>query len=102
MASYEFTKDITEEEIIVDAKTDGIYEETDLAHVKQVCERHIVKGEKLLKEDGSSNLFWVRNKNGELCGVNVWLRGVGWNVSVDRFSSSFMCGLVGDRSFFRN
>ena len=37
------------------------YEEMDLAHIKQICERHIIKGEKLLREKGS-NLFWVRKK----------------------------------------
>lgn len=101
LASYEFTENITEENIIGDARTGGIYEEMDLAHVKQVCERHIVKGEKLLKENGSANLFWVRNKKGGLCRVDVWLRSDGWDVGVHRFNASswWRAGIC---SFFRN
>ena len=100
LASYEFTEDIIEENIISDAKAGGIYEETDLAHVKQVCERHIIKGEKILSETGS-NLFWVRNKNGDLCSVFVWLDEDGWDVYVRRFNASRKWS-AGDRSFFRN
>lgn len=101
LASYEFTEGITEENIIGDAKACGIYEEVDLAHVKQVCERHITKGEKLLKEDGSANLFWVRNKSGELCKVSVWLGSDDWSVIVYKFDASGKWSL-GYRSFFRN
>ncbi len=101
LASYEFTEDITEESIISDAKTGGVYEEVDLAHVKQVCERHIVKGEKLLNEEGKANLFWVRNKNGELCKVDVWLDVHGWDVGVSRFDPTDGWR-AGNRSFFRN
>jgi hypothetical protein len=101
LASYEFTKNITEENIIGDAKAGDIYEEVDLAHIKQICERHIVKGEKLLKEDGSSNLFWVRNKKGALCKVNVNLNDDGWNVNTNEFNPSNGWN-AGNRSFFRN
>jgi hypothetical protein len=101
LASYEFTEDITEKDIINDAKTGEIYEEIDLAHVKQICERHIVKGEKLLKENGLANIFWIRNKKGELCEVYVWLGGGGWDVSVSGFRASREWG-AGGRSFFRN
>jgi len=101
LANYEFTKNITEENIIGDAKAGGIYEEVDLAHIKQICERHIIKGEKLLKDDGSSNLFWVRNKKGDLCRVRVRLYSGGWYVRVYEFSAS-LGWLAGFRSFFRN
>ncbi len=100
LSSYEFTEDITEENIIGDAKTGGIYEEVDFAHIKQICERHIVKGEKLLSETGS-NLFWTRNKKGDLCRVHVWLDSDGWGVDVDKFNAPDGWD-VGDRSFFRN
>jgi len=101
LANYEFTESITEENIIGDAKTSNIYEEVDLAHIKQVCERHIIKGEKLLKDDGYSNLFWVRNKTGDLCEVRVYLYAAGWRVSVGRFRSTRRW-CAGYRSFFRN
>ncbi len=101
LASYEFIEDITEEDIVGDAKTGQIYEETDLAHVKQVCERHIIKGEKLLDETGKANIFWVRNKKGGLCGLDVWLRDVGWRVNVNKFCPTYRW-LAGFRSFFRN
>ena len=101
LASYEFTESITEENIIGDAKTGNIYEEVDLAHIKQICERHIVKGEKLLKDDGSSNFFWVRNKTGGLCEVHVWLRCDGWRVGVHGFYARLEWD-AGRRSFFRN
>lgn len=101
LAIYEFTENITEEIIIGDAKTSGIYEETNLAHVKQVCERHIVKGEKLLKEDNYSNLFWIRNKSGGLCKVRVWLNDGGWDVDVYEYGASYEWD-AGGRSFFRN
>lgn len=101
LASYEFTEDITEENIVGDAKTDGIYEEVDLAHIKQICERHIVKGEKLLKNDGSANLFWVRKKKGDLCKVRVSLFDDGWRVRVDEFRSSSRWN-AGRSSFFSN
>ena len=67
LAGYEFMEDITEEDIVDDAKVDQIYEEIDLAHIKQVCKRHIIDGEKLLDESGKATLFWLRNKKGELC-----------------------------------
>lgn len=100
LASYEFTEDIIEENIIRDAKIGGIYEETDLAHVKQVCERHIIKGEKILSETGS-NLFWVRNTNGNPCEVRVWLNIDGWHVDVYGLNASSQWN-AGGRSFFRN
>ena len=101
LASYEFTKDITEEDIVSDAKTSEIYEEVDFAHIKQICERHIIKGEKLLKDNGFSNLFWVRNKTGGLCWVGVCLGDGGWDVYVSGFDSTGRWG-AGGRSFFRN
>lgn len=101
LASYEFTKNITEENIIGDARARRIYEETDLAHIKQICKRHIIKGEKLLKENGQANLFWVRNKKGDLCEVGVWLYGGGWGVRVCEFRPSDGWG-AGACSFFRN
>jgi hypothetical protein len=101
LASYEFTEQITEENIIGDAKIGNIYEEVDLAHVKQVCERHIVKGEKLLKDGGSANLFWIRNKAGVLCKVYVWLRDFGWYVVVYKFYAQVKWHAC-RRSFFRN
>jgi len=101
LASYEFTKNITEENIIGDAKNSGIYEEVDFTHIKQICERHIIKGEKLLKEDGSANLFWVRNKKGGLCRVCVRLFDDGWYVRVCEFRASGEWN-AGRRSFFRN
>ncbi|MFA6274408.1 MAG: hypothetical protein WC662_04570 [Candidatus Paceibacterota bacterium] len=101
LASYEFAEDITEENIIGDAKADEIYEEVDLAHISQVCHRHIIRGEKLLLEDGKANLFWVRNKSGGLCEVFVWLSVDGWEVSVREFGASLEWDLGGG-SFFRN
>jgi len=101
LASYELTKDVTEENIINDAKTGGIYDEVDWAHIKQICERHIIKGEKLLKENGFANLFWVRNKKGDLCKVYVGLRSDGWNVGVPEFNPTARWN-AGDRSFFSN
>ena len=101
LANYEFTENITEKNIIGDAEAGGIYEEVDFAHIKQICERHIVKGEKLLEEDGSGNLFWVRNKKGALCEVIVRLRGDGWDVIVSEFCASDGWN-AGRRSFFRN
>ena len=101
LANYEFTENITEKNIIGDAEAGGIYEEVDFAHIKQICERHIVKGEKLLEEDGSGNLFWVRNKKGALCEVDVSLHSDGWYVYVGGFSASREWD-AGFRSFFRN
>lgn len=101
LSSYEFTEDITEENIIGDAKAGDIYEEVDLAHIKQICERHIVKGEKLLSEDGKANLFWIRNKKGGLCRVRVYLDSDGWRVSAYAFDASRKWN-AGGRSFFRN
>lgn len=101
LSSYEFTEDITEENIIGDAKAGDIYEEVDLAHIKQICERHIVKGEKLLLEDGKANLFWIRNKKGGLCEVSVCLVSGGWNVHANDFDASRKWD-AGSRSFFRN
>ncbi len=101
LASYEFTEDIKEENIVGDAKTGGIYKEVDFAHIKQICERHIVKGEKLLKDNGQANLFWVRNKKGGLCKVHVRLRDDGWHVDVYDFDPVGEWD-AGGRSFFRN
>ncbi len=101
LASYELIEDITDKKIINDAKTGGIYVEVDLAHIKQICERHIVKGEKLLRDDGHSNLFWVRNTKSGLCRVNVYFDGGGWFVYVDEFIPSYGW-YTGYRSFFRN
>ena len=101
LANYEFTENITEKNIIGDAEAGGIYEEVDFAHIKQICERHIVKGEKLLEEDGSGNLFWVRNKKGALCEVDVHLHSDGWSVFVLVFYASGEWD-AGSRSFFRN
>ena len=101
LANYEFTENITEKNIIGDAEAGGIYEEVDFAHIKQICERHIVKGEKLLEEDGSGNLFWVRNKKGALCEVDVHLHSDGWFVFVRGFDASDEWD-AGSRSFFRN
>ena len=100
MANYEFTENITEQSIIDDAKAGGVYQEVDLAHIKQVCERHF-SGEKILKEDGSANLFWVRHKNGDLCKVSVWLYSDGWYVSVYEFDSDYEWN-AGRRSLFNN
>lgn len=100
LTSYEFTEDITEENIVADAKAGGIYEETDLAHVKQICERHIVKGEKIFSET-DSNLLWVRNKKGDLCKVSIRLDSDGWYVRVHKFSAQYVW-FAGFRSFFRN
>jgi hypothetical protein len=100
LSSYEYTEDITEENIIGDATAGGIYEEVDFAHIKQVCYRHIVNGEQLLSEMGS-NHFWVRNKKGELCKVSVWLFDGGWDVFVIEFDASYEWD-AGRRSFFRN
>jgi len=102
LASYEFVKDITEKNIIDNANMfGGIYEEVDLAHIKQICERHIIKGEKLLKEDGFANLFWVRNKRSALCKVDVLLCNSDWYVIVREFNASDGYS-AGSRSFFLN
>lgn len=101
LSSYEFTEQITERNIIGYAKIGGIYEEVDLAHIKQICERHILKGEKLLLENGQSNIFWVRNKKYRLCKVNVCFSGSGWRVYALEFGSSIEWP-AGDRSFFLN
>jgi len=101
LANYKFTENITEKNIIGDAEAGGIYEEVDFAHIKQICERHIVKGEKLLEEDGFGNLFWVRNKKGALCEVDVHLHSDGWFVFVRGFDASDEWD-AGSRSFFRN
>jgi len=101
LANYEFVEDITEENIIGDAKSTQMYEEVDLAHIKQICERHIIKGEKLLDESSKANLFWLRNKKCELCRLSVWLDGGGWFVSVSRFRATSEWN-AGNRSFFRN
>ncbi|HEY4715016.1 MAG TPA: hypothetical protein VIH31_00710 [Candidatus Paceibacterota bacterium] len=101
LASYEFTKDITEQGIIDDAKGGDIYVECDMAHVKQICERHIVKGEKLLKDNGQANLFWVRDKDGDLCEVFVNRNAGGWYVRMLRFRSGDEWA-AGYSSFFRN
>ncbi len=101
LASYEFTENITEENIVADAKSSNIYEEVDLAHIMQICKRHIIGGEKLLLEGGKANLFWIRNKKGELCEVGVGLGVGGWVVSTSPFDPSDGWGL-GRRSFFRN
>lgn len=101
LAGYEFNEDISEQNIIGDAQAGGIYEETDLAHISQICERHIVKGEKLLSET-SSNLFWVRDENDNLCNVYVWLYyHDGCRVRVRRYIPS-KGWVAGVRSFFRN
>jgi hypothetical protein len=103
LASYRFTKEITSEDIISDAKTGGIYEEVDLAHIYQICYRHIVKGEKLFKED-ELNIFWVRTQKvvkGQLCELYVWVADGGWCVDVSEFCD-FSERIAGNRSFFRN
>ena len=101
LASYEFIKDITEQKIFGDARTVGIYEEVDFAHIKQICERHITKGERLLKDNGRANLFWVRDKIGTLREVNVHWITDGWRVFVHGFIPS-RGWYAGDISFFHN
>jgi len=101
LSSYEFTEDITEENLIGDAKAGDIYDELDFAHIKQICYSHIILGQKILNEDGKSNIFWVRNKKGDLCRVYVWLDTDGWYVRVDPFSPQReWC--AGGLSFFCN
>ncbi len=100
LASYEFIKDINEKDIISYVKEGNIYEELDLSHIKQICERHIVKGEKLLLEDGEVNLFWIRNKKDDLYEVYVLFDGDGWSVSARSFIASRVWSM-GTRFFFQ-
>jgi hypothetical protein len=104
LAGYEFTEDITEESIVGDAKAGEIYEEVDLAHVAQLCERHY-KSESIFMMD-KATLFWVRKKAepgkvGELCLVHVWLAADGLYVGVFKFDAPCQWD-AGYRSFFRN
>lgn len=101
LASYELTKELIEGDIVDDAKTCDIYEEVDFAHIMQICKRHITGGEKLLLEDGKSNVFFVRNKIGELCLVLVFLSNHGWYVSSGLLRASRVRPFK-YRSFFRN
>ena len=101
LASYELTKDVTEEDIVGDAKGGGIYEEIDLAHVGQICLYDFIEGKKLFKKNGQLNLFWVRDKKGNLCEVLVWRDADGWNVDVRRFNAPSRWS-ADSRSFFRN
>lgn len=101
LASYELIKHITEGDIVNDAKTHNIYEEVDFAHIMQICKRHIVGGEKLLFEEGKSNLFFVRNKEEALCLVLVFSSENGWYVSGGLLDTSRIRPLK-YRSFFRN
>ena len=99
LASYEFTEDITEENIVGDAKIGEIYEEVDLAHIKQVCERH-QRGESIFMMN-KVTLFWIRDTKGDLCRVDVWLDEGGLHVHVDGFDSDYRW-YAGNGSFFRN
>lgn len=85
LANYEIIKHCFEKEIIDSADICGIYEEVDFAHIAQICKRHIIKGEKLLKENNFRNLFWIRSKNVELCKVIVWKNEHGWGIYVSKF-----------------
>lgn len=99
LAGYEFPESITRKGIIDYVKSVEIYEEVDFAHIKQICERHIIKGEKILKDEGI-NLFLVRDTTGQLFEVPVWYKD-GWNIHEYRFPSSNMWyGAV--QSFFSN
>lgn len=101
LARYEFTKDINEEDILNDGRVGDIYTEVDLAHVKQICYRHIVLGEKILLENGKENLFWTRNKKGQLCQVYVNLYDDGWRVHTCPFRASYVW-FFGYGTFFLN
>lgn len=59
---------------------------------------------KLMKENDTTkkyNLIWFKDKEGELCEVDVWLYSGGWNVGVDKFNPQYVWD-AGNRSFFRN
>jgi hypothetical protein len=105
LGSYEFTgykyKIIHEDNIISEAKAEGIYDEVDSAHIMQICERQIVKGEKLLNDEGCANLFCTRNKKGELYKVEISLFKDGWFVLVRKFRASNRWD-TGTRLFFSN
>jgi hypothetical protein len=81
LARYKFSENIALKNIIRDAKKHNIYEEVDFAHIKQICERHIVAGEKILYEEYEVNSFWVRSKFNQLHEVIVILSFHGWSIS---------------------
>ncbi len=90
LSKYQFTKLIDIPSIINDAKGDKIYCEVDLAHISQICQRHILGGEKLLKklrkmpvgtfggDCGDVNAFLVRDKKGELRPVYIYQEKKKW------------------------
>lgn len=59
LANYEFADCLSERELVEIAAKLKIYKLLTMAHVMQICRLHIMKGIKLLKEDGSKNLFLV-------------------------------------------
>lgn len=59
LANYELADCLIERELIEIASKLKIYKLLTMAHVMQICQLHIKNGVKLLKEDGSKNIFWV-------------------------------------------
>ena len=82
LAGYELTiKNVSEKSVCNDAINQKIYTEVDMAHVWQIFHRDIY-GKDLMSEEGVSG-FLVRNKNGVLCTVNIFLiENEGWYLSI--------------------
>jgi hypothetical protein len=101
LSSYEVTKNVYEEDIIYDSKTGKFYGEFNFSQIKSVCERHIINKEDIFTENGTANIFFVKNKSKELCRVNIHLNDDGWYVDVRKYSPSHIW-CAGRRFFFFN
>lgn len=85
-ARYQSKGKITEPNLFNVSEKQGIYVEMDLSHVWQICKRHIVDGEKLLRENLQSNVFFLCNKNGIVSKIDVWqFVNKGWWVTTRTF-----------------
>lgn len=86
LGRYKVRADITEPNIFTILEKQGIYVELDLAHVMQICKRHIVDGETLLREDYQANVFCICNTDGILSKIDVWrFAGKDWWVTTRTF-----------------
>lgn len=96
---YELTERISKKDIIKDTQELGIYEEVNFAHIFEVYSKHYSKSKKTLTKK-APNIFWVRNKVGDLRTVQFLPGSEGWIVDVD--PNDEIEYSAGSRIFLRN
>ena len=87
-----------EENFYYESRKEHVFEKTDMAHLKQVCELNFIGSNNFLSRKGF-NIFWMRNPAGELYKVYINFWEGEMEVDICRYGQIKGCG-PNRRAFF--